>query len=140
MTVHGQSESSWEYGMKHGHPPVADRVVCVDFDGTIAPWGGLMDMDKVPLPGAAQAMRDLKAAGYHIYIFTSRLSEKWLASEGLDAYDQFHYVRDWLRKYDIPFSYITGEKVPALCYIDDKAVRVSEGYPLAAAIADFLDQ
>jgi hypothetical protein len=91
-----------------------------------------MGSEKQPLPGARDAMLALKAAGYKLTIFTSRLSEVWaisvIKSENVWKIDEFlrgqrQYVTDMLTKYDIPFDDITAEKVPAEFYIDDKAFR-----------------
>src|SRR2546426_154100 len=68
-----------EYGMAHGYSAIAHKTVCVDFDGTIIPWGPLMADARV-FPGVGDAMRRLKAAGYTIAIFSSRFSEHYLKS------------------------------------------------------------
>lgn len=133
------------YALRTGHPPSAARRVLVDFDKTIRPWGDLVAYVD-PLPGAAEAMRALDAAGYEVIILTSRLSPTWWRAEagrrGLDT-DQFgaeqtSYVMDYLARFDIPYASITVEKMPALAFFDDTAVRVSPEYPLADAVRDFM--
>lgn len=123
------------------HPPIAEGVVLVDFDGTIVPWGKLDEVPE-PLPGAVAALRALKANGYRIGIFTSRLSATWHRAEGRDpivgAAQQSLTVRDVLQKHGIPFDFITAEKVPAVLYLDDKAMRVNERRPLMVAVTDFM--
>lgn len=118
------------------HPAIADKLVMIDFDATIVPWGpGLMG-DRDPLPGAVDAIQSLKARGFRIGIFTSRLSRKWHESEvGPDSDGMYSvkkiadfsiiqrkFVEDLLIKFDIPFDFITAEKIPAQAYIDDKAI------------------
>jgi hypothetical protein len=118
----------------NGHPPEADGVVCVDFDGTLYPFVGLMDAPR-PVVGAVDAMRALRDAGFTIVIWTSRLSEAWLNSSGNRWDEQHRYVTDLLRRDGIPYSYVTAEKVPAVAYIDDKAIIFNNNWPV---IVDWL--
>jgi hypothetical protein len=125
--------------------PSAKKVACVDLDRTIIPWGSLHDIP-APIEGAADAIRALKAAGYRIVILTSRYSPTWWDAEvgerGVDFYDfamaQKRIVVRILEAAGISFDRITSEKVPAAVYFDDKAITVSDAYPLAQAVADFL--
>lgn len=152
--VYGHSEALHQYGMQNGIPPIAAKLVLVDFDGTIVPWGPLMG-DKEPIPGTVGAMRALRSAGFRIGIFTSRMSETWvrsvleipqgippIQSDKLHIFDflarQRSYVADILNRHGIPFDFITAEKMPAEVYFDDKAVGVNETFTLAHAIAEFL--
>lgn len=132
--IDGLPADQHDYGMSRGHSPVAEKVAAIDFDGTIVPWGPLMG-DKDPEPGAVEALRAIKAAGYRIVIFTSRLSKRWARSVVGDEpwrvtvflNEQEEYVRSTLTRHDIPFDEITAEKVPAEFYIDDKAFRYESG-------------
>jgi hypothetical protein len=115
------------FALKNGHAPVADKVVCVDFDGTLFPFGEIYSFND-PLPGAVEAMTRLREAGMRIVIFTSRLSPTWLEAEygntwAFEAEAQRHYIGKQLDRFGIPFDLITCEKVPAIAYIDDKALR-----------------
>lgn len=112
----------------------ARNVVCVDFDGTIIKWADLDDTDPELQPGVVEAMRAMKAAGKRLFIFTSRMSPRYLESMGRMAYDQYHHVADILRKNGIPFDDIVGEKVPAEAYIDDMAVAFRGDW--AASLAE----
>lgn len=109
----------------NGHPPVADGVVCVDFDGTIAPWGDLFGFPP-PLPGAKEFLEMLVDKGYTVVIFTSRLSTVWHASEGRDVargiMEQVDYLYEYFHRYELPADSVTAEKIPAMAYIDDKAI------------------
>lgn len=111
-----------EFGLANGHSPIADKVVCVDFDGTLYPWGELFSY-AAPLPGAVTSMKELKASGFRIVIFTSRLSPTWLFAEGESASEQKEYITKVLTRDGIPFDDITSEKIPAIAYVDDKAVN-----------------
>lgn len=137
MTESGLTPEQHAYGLANGHAPIADGVICVDFDATLVRWGGLMD-DKRPTDGAKAFMQRLRDEGWKIVIFTSRLSPTWARSviesqwphEGasfgwrvssfLDEQERF--VAGQLRKLGIPFDLITAEKVPAIAYIDDRAI------------------
>lgn len=130
-------EAAIEKGAKSadkGFPPVAEKVICIDFDGTIVPWGQPSMGPKDPFPGVADAIRRFKRDGWEIVIFTSRLSERWARSVvGPNLWDvrhflekQYIYLSELLLDNGIPFDLITAEKVPAQHYVDDKAWRVNE--------------
>lgn len=104
----------------------ARRVACIDFDSTLYPWGPLFAQPD-PLPGAPEALRRLKAAGYRVVIFTSRLSPTWLAEAKYTASDQLDHIEAMLRRDEIPYDLVTSEKVPAEVYVDDRAIRFAPG-------------
>lgn len=112
--------------MSRDYAPSAHRVLCVDYDKTLYPWAQLHD-EPPPLEGAVEAMRRLKAAGYRLVIFTSRLSPSWLAVEGLSHVEELAYVTRMLNRDGIPYDEVTAEKVPAEAYIDDKGIRFEPG-------------
>lgn len=107
--------------IKAGHPPIANKVILVDFDGTIGPFGHLFDFP-APLPGAKETLNELRAKGFKIGIFTSRLSKRWLATVNQKASMHRAYIKHYCRVYEIPCDFITAEKVPSEWYIDDKAL------------------
>lgn len=128
-------------------PPAHDhKVVCIDFDGTIAPWGPLMDV-AAPYPGVPGAMDALKDAGYRIVILTSRLSPTWWqyeakhrknwTAEGFGEW-QTAYIENYLDEYALPYDLLTSEKVQAVVYLDDRAWRVTPG-DLAADLTRLLE-
>jgi hypothetical protein len=121
--MNGTKKSHHDYGMANGHAPIAARVACIDFDGTIVPWGPLIDPAVKPTPGAVKAIQRIKKAGYRIVIFTSRMSGTWLKDAGEDPRLQGEYVQQVLDKYGIPWDTITAEKIPAEFYIDDKGIE-----------------
>lgn len=105
-----------------GHPPIADKVILIDFDGTVAPFGYLFDFPE-PYPGVAKFTQDLKSKGYRIGIFTSRLSKTWLDSANQIYNDHINYIGEYCLRYGIHFDFMTAEKVPSEAYIDDKAIQ-----------------
>jgi histidinol phosphatase-like enzyme len=114
---------------------VARPTICVDFDGTIVRWGDLMADPPTFESGAVDAISALAAWGYRIVILTSRLSGEWLRAARLKRADQMAYVHDALIDAGVPFDLITCEKVPALYYIDDRAIQYSGNWhKIATAI------
>ena len=112
--------------MSENHPPIANKLVMVDFDGTIVPWGPLMET-RPPYEGVAEAMLGLRRKGYRIGIFTSRLSPTWMRYASTSRAQQVAYISTLLERHGIPFDFITAEKLPAEAYFDDKAWHVAEG-------------
>lgn len=108
--------------------PSARGVALIDFDNTLYGWGPIL-AEPDPLPGAADALRRLAAAGIRIVIFTSRLSPTWLAESGYTAGDQRGHIERMLRRDGIPHDLITAEKIPAEWYIDDRAIRFDGDWP-----------
>jgi hypothetical protein len=119
-------------GKDDTHPPIANKVICVDYDATLVPWGGL-DETPVPLDYAREAMNIFKRMWYKIVILTSRMSPTWWKAEGWGNSHQvstywWNSVADVLERHDIPFDMITAEKVPAEYYIDDKALEFKNNW------------
>jgi hypothetical protein len=112
---------------KNGHPPIANKVVLVDFDGTLYPFGFLFDYPD-PLPGAVEAMQYLSKKGYRIVIFTSRLSRRWLDTVGQTTAQHRQYIESICARDGINVSEITCEKIPAEAYIDDKAIQFKNNW------------
>src|SRR5688572_15778916 len=98
MTMQMSKEEQTEYGMKAGHAPVARKVVCVDFDGTLFPWGKLLDPNTKPEPGAAEAVRAFAEAGWTVVVFTSRMSRTWLRFAGEDREVHQTYITDLMKR------------------------------------------
>lgn len=107
-----------------GASPVATRTVLVDFDGTLFPWDELF-ADNPPIPGAVEGMKALKAAGYKVHIHSSRLSYYYLNKSKEDAGKHLAHIKAMCEKWDIPYEGITGDKRPAVAYIDDNAYRLT---------------
>ena len=93
------------------------KTLAIDFDATIASY----EPDQypaigTPLPGAIEALKTLKDEGYQIVILSSRA----LHPEGKTA------ILDWLDQYGAPDVIVTGEKVPAELYVDDRGVHFTD--------------
>lgn len=114
------------FAKANGHPPAADKVVCVDFDGTIRPWSGLFEFPE-PFAGIVEWIAKIRGSGYKVILFTSRLSAFWHEAEGRvvaqGILDQLAYLREYCERYGIEVDGATAEKIPAVAYLDDKAIR-----------------
>jgi len=117
----GRTVNEAEDVISKGHPPIADKVVLVDFDGTLYPFGYLFDWPP-PIKGAAGFLKFLHSQGYKITIFTSRLSKTWLKSVNQTAAEHIKYIKDICKRDGISIAGITSEKIPCEFMIDDKAV------------------
>lgn len=99
------------------------RVVAIDFDGVIHSYHeGYKDgsIYGYVLPGAREFIKDLKKRGFRVVINTSRVMDIRTNKPIPEVREE---LENWLRQHDIPFDDIFP-KVVAVCYIDDRAVRV----------------
>lgn len=91
------------------------KVIAMDFDGVIhsyvSGWQGAATAGDPPVSGIAEAIAELRRE-YEVVVVSSRC----LHEGGTQT------VRDYLKKHGIAVDGITGEKVPALVYIDDRAI------------------
>lgn len=91
-------------------------TVVFDFDGVIHSYtSGFLGADKTPdsvVPGIKAAIDELRT-GYRVVVVSTRC----VSAEGRCA------VRRYLRENGIEVDDVTAEKPPALCYIDDRAIR-----------------
>jgi hypothetical protein len=92
----------------------ASRVICVDFDGTLTnrtrPYEPGPAQEDGITPGAATAIRRMKAAGFSVVVLTARPpGEVW----------------SWLARHDLMTTVdnVTNTKPPALAYVDDRGVE-----------------
>lgn len=98
------------------------KTVVFDFDGVIhsytSPWQGHDVIPDPPVPGIREAIKAIRDAGYRVVIISTRSRSR----HGRDA------MRAWLDKHDIVVDEISANKVAAIAYIDDRAIRF-EGHP-----------
>lgn len=101
-----------------------EKRVLIDFDGVIykysSGWSEGLIYDE-PIKGAREAIRRLRKDGYKVFIFTSRLSKIAQGKQGIKIQKQM--IEKWLNENDIEVDGITGDKIPAEVYIDDRAIR-----------------
>jgi hypothetical protein len=118
---------------------MSDRTptVAVDFDGVIHRYGrGWQDgtIYDVPMPGAIDGLKRLQER-YAVFVFTSREVEQvvpWMTALGLDVVaDGPPYPQFWNSREQI---LVTNRKLPAVAYVDDRAVPFVDWDALAAQI------
>ncbi len=106
------------------------RRIMVDFDRTIHEFSQGWVQDEPydpPFPEAKHALETLKNFGFEVIIFTTRLSETNARDMGADVAYQRKLLKDYFEKYQLPYDFITAEKIAAEFYIDDHAVRIENG-------------
>ena len=93
------------------------KTVVFDFDGVIhsykSGWQGAGVIPDPVVPGISDAIDDLRIDGYRVVVVSTRCS----SPEGLMA------VTDYLAQNKIIVDDVLAEKPPAICYIDDRAIR-----------------
>ena len=97
------------------------KAICVDFDGVIAEFTDDLNDFGSLIPGAPEAISELKALGYRIIIYTARPSHQ----------EHKERLASYLQTHGIPFDEINTnshcawetEKPVADLYIDDRALR-----------------
>lgn len=106
------------------------KRVMIDFDKTIYPYKkGWNDgrLDGPPYPDAKRSIEKLKNRGYEIVIFSTRVSTGNAGEMNQDPDEQVENIKNYLVNYGIYFDRITGDKIAADFYIDDKAVQIKNG-------------
>lgn len=98
-------------------------TIAIDFDGVIhrysQGWNGGAIYDP-PVEGTREALEQLKAKGWKIYIFSTR-SNKMFRKK--DEPDQEAAMKAWLAEHQIPYDKIWSFGKPmADIYLDDRAL------------------
>jgi len=99
--------------------------ICVDLDGTICEniKPGVTYADVKPLPGAVDALEELKQRGYYIIIFTARNMRACNNNIGRVVARQGPIVFEWLKKYGVPYDEVRFGKPHVDYFIDDKGMK-----------------
>ena len=97
-------------------------IVCLDFDGVLHDSQHPLRGRKMgpPMPGALEAVAEMRRRGYRLVIHTSRVAVE----------RQAQHVYDWLKFYGFPMIPVKVEKPPADVYVDDKGYQF-EGWHAA---------
>jgi hypothetical protein len=106
------------------------QTVAVDFDGVIHAYskgwhdGTIYDE---PMPGAIEGLRKLQER-YAVFVFTSRRATAdvaaWINRHALGAVEAVHEASGDTREFwnNQEVILVTNRKLPAVAYIDDRAV------------------
>ncbi|HRY29410.1 MAG TPA: hypothetical protein P5079_05155 [Elusimicrobiota bacterium] len=101
---------------KSARPP----VIGVDFDGTLCqifksnvPYIPKSVIRGKPNKNVVEACRRYRRSGCRIVVYTSR----W--------WGDYHWLKQWLDKYDVPYDDIVPGKFKADAFIDDTTVNPS---------------
>lgn len=91
-------------------------TVVFDFDGVIhsykSGWKGMDVIPDPPVPGIAEAIESIRAAGYRVVVVSTRCA----------SYEGLYAVGKYLEDNGIQVDSISMEKPPAIAYIDDRAI------------------
>ena len=91
--------------------PLEARTVCIDIDHTICQSAGPDSYAEATcLPGAQDALRELRRAGWIVVLHTGRHFNHWKTTV------------DWLSRNDFEYDQLVFGKPPARYYIDDRAI------------------
>jgi capsule biosynthesis phosphatase len=110
------------------------RIV-IDLDGTICPIKkeGEKYADLLPLPGAVEKIKELRASGHYIIIQTARNMATQQSNLGRVVKNIGKITLDWLDRYGVEYDEIYFGKPNAELYIDDRAMRFNEWDTINAA-------
>ena len=102
-----------------------------DIDGTLCPIKKADEKyeDLVPYPQMVDRIRELKAEGARIILYTSRNMNSYGGNLGLINKFTAPVLLEWLKKWDIPYDEIVyGKLWPGHkgFYVDDRTVRPDE--------------
>ena len=100
------------------------KRICVDFDGTICETRkpGQKYEDVLPLPGAIEALKELKNKGYEIVIHTARNMATHNNNVAKVTAVQAPVIIEWCKKWDCPFDELLFGKPHVDFFIDDKGI------------------
>jgi len=113
-----------QYPTEDNHIDIIRKRLMIDFDGVIHDYTDGWNDGKITgglIPGSAEAIEILRQ-DYEIVIFTTRAAPPE-EEEGQSNTEQVKAVSDWLKQQGVYFDKITGEKLGAIAYIDDKGIR-----------------
>lgn len=95
------------------------HIVCIDFNGVLDTYTGWISPEHTypPRAGVDKFLKKLVDGGYVVVVLTSadkEKVEKWLKDNNLMQY----------------VTRVTNEKIPALVYVDDRAIKFQGDYDL----------
>jgi len=114
---------------------------CFDIDGTLCPIKKKEEeyIDLVPYKAMVDKIREYKAGGAKIVLFTSRNMNSYGGNIGLINANTAKVILKWLEKWDIPYDEIIyGKPWPGHhgFYVDDRTIRPDEFLSLSVEEMD----
>lgn len=105
-----------------------EKSAGVDFDAVIHGykdgWKDGVPYDD-PVPGAKEALEELRKRGYKIYIHSARFApDMTLFGQNNTDPEQVQLVKEYLDKHEIPYDGFMPKRAFNV-YIDDRAIRVN---------------
>jgi capsule biosynthesis phosphatase len=99
--------------------------ICIDLDGVICRLRepGQQYAELEPVPGALEKLRELKAAGHYLILWTARHMKTCEGNVGQAVARQGAVTLEWLKRHDVQYDEIHFGKPHAQVYIDDNALR-----------------
>jgi capsule biosynthesis phosphatase len=108
-----------------------EKSIVLDVDGTICPIRkeGENYSDLKPYPQILKRMREYKAEGFYIILFSSRNMNTYDGNVGLITANTAKKLLEWLDRNDVPYDELhLGKPWPGHggFYVDDRAIRPKE--------------
>lgn len=104
--------------------------IMIDFDGVIHSYHeGYKDgsIYGYVIENTKETIDEL-SIDHQIVIFTTRVSEGHNVDQGESVEEKRKQIENWLSENEIFFDFITADKLPAIVYIDDKAIRFENNW------------
>jgi capsule biosynthesis phosphatase len=120
-----------------------EKCIVVDVDGTLCPVkrSDQEYCDLEPFEAMVAKLREYKANGFYIILYTSRNMRTYGGNIGLINANTAKTTMAWLDRHEIPYDEIHFGKPWASkigFYVDDRAVRPDEFLRLSASEIDAL--
>lgn len=99
--------------------------ICIDLDGVVCRLRepGQSYAELQPVDGAVEKLRQLKAAGHYVILYTARHMKTCQGNVGAVVARQGLVTLEWLKRHNIEYDEIHFGKPHAQVYIDDNALR-----------------
>jgi len=102
--------------------------IAIDLDGTICaikqPHGTYAEL--LPLPGAIECIRALRAKGHYVIILTARNMATCESNVGKVMKNVGKITLDWLELHGVEYDEIYFGKPNAEVYLDDRGIRFTD--------------
>ena len=108
---------------------ITNKKIVIDLDDTISKTEYGKYKESKPIPAVVNKLKEYKALGYDIVIYSSRNMRTYNRNIGEINVHTLPIILDFLNKYEIPYDEVIVGK--PWCgfggfYVDDKAIRPSE--------------